>query len=155
MKYVYDLLSDESTKKIDSFTKYFMLKMYCIQKLFGNKDEEKEILNNINNNIETDHNSIEKKNEPKKDKNIEETNKNNIDNIEEEDEEDSKEEIDYCSEFLEENYNKKTIIQENNKENENNRKENALLSELLKEFDITLNRKRKRDKIVSKKKKKK
>ena len=156
---VYKLKEIESMDEIidqeDEIEEEYIEIYNCIQKLFENKDEEKET-SNINNNIETDNNSREKKNEPKKDKNIEETNKNNIDNIEEEeDEEDSKEEIDYCSEFLEENYNKKTIIQENNKENENNRKENALLSELLKEFDITLNRKRKRDKIVSKKKKKK
>ena len=37
MKYVYDLLSDESTKKIDSFTKYFMLKMYYKTKDFDKK----------------------------------------------------------------------------------------------------------------------
>jgi ABC-type Na+ transport system ATPase subunit NatA len=28
MKYVYDLISEESTKNIDNFTKYFMLKIY-------------------------------------------------------------------------------------------------------------------------------
>lgn len=28
MKVVYDLLSDETTKNIDSFTKYFMLKIH-------------------------------------------------------------------------------------------------------------------------------
>ena len=37
MKYVYDLLSDESTKKIDSFTKYFMLKMHYKKKDFERK----------------------------------------------------------------------------------------------------------------------
>jgi hypothetical protein len=37
MKYVYDLLSDESTKKIDSFTKYFMLKMHYKKKILREK----------------------------------------------------------------------------------------------------------------------
>ena len=37
MKKVYDLLSDESTKKIDSFTKYFMLKMHYKKKDFEKK----------------------------------------------------------------------------------------------------------------------
>ena len=37
MKYVYDLLADESTKKIDSFTKYFMLKMHYKKKDFEKK----------------------------------------------------------------------------------------------------------------------
>ena len=37
MKYVYDLLSDETTKNIDSFTKYFMLKMHHKKKDFERK----------------------------------------------------------------------------------------------------------------------
>ena len=38
MKYVYDLLSDESTKNIDNFTKYFMLKIHYKKKDFENKN---------------------------------------------------------------------------------------------------------------------
>ena len=38
MKYVYDLLSDESTKKIDNFTKYFMLKIFYKKKDFENRN---------------------------------------------------------------------------------------------------------------------
>ena len=37
MKKVYELLSDDSTKKIDSFTKYFMLKMHYKKKDFEKK----------------------------------------------------------------------------------------------------------------------
>ena len=37
MKVVYDLLSDETTKNIDSFTKYFMLKIHNKKKDFENK----------------------------------------------------------------------------------------------------------------------
>ena len=37
MKFVYDLLSDETTKNIDTFTKYFMLKMHYKKKDFERK----------------------------------------------------------------------------------------------------------------------
>jgi len=37
MKYVYDLLSDETTKNTDTFTKYFMLKMHYKKKDFEKK----------------------------------------------------------------------------------------------------------------------
>ena len=38
IKYVYDLLSDESTKNIDNFTKYFMLKIHYKKQDFENKN---------------------------------------------------------------------------------------------------------------------
>ena len=38
MKYVYDLISDESTKNIDNFTKYFMLKIFYKKKDFENRN---------------------------------------------------------------------------------------------------------------------
>ena len=38
MKYVYDLLSNESTKNIDNFTKYFMLKIHYKKADFENKN---------------------------------------------------------------------------------------------------------------------
>ena len=38
MKYVYDLISEESTKNIDNFTKYFMLKIYYKKKDFENRN---------------------------------------------------------------------------------------------------------------------
>ena len=38
MKYVYDLISDESTKNIDNFTKYFMLKIHYKKQDFENKN---------------------------------------------------------------------------------------------------------------------